>query len=224
MKIHLFTYYLDKLKIKLPESPWKEELVRWYCESTTERIIENPLIFMNLPKKKSQILDVGCRYSLLPIQMAILGHKVYGVDIHTYKRSHPNFTFIQDNFLTHDFENHYFDAITAVSTIEHIGLSFYGEGKDQTGDIKAVAKAFRLLKHGGYLILTMPFGIPTDANWYRVYNLQRLKLLLKRYKIVQIKTFANIDNSWKEINPKSAEKIDSSKIVNSVTLVKAMKR
>lgn len=67
---------LRSLGIKIPEIGLKEELVRFLVETKSERIVEIPLVLSNLPTNKATILDVGCRYSLLSIQLASLGHRV----------------------------------------------------------------------------------------------------------------------------------------------------
>lgn len=53
-----------------------------------------------------------------------------------------------------------FDAVTCVSVLEHVGLGWYG---DPTGDEgkagRIVAEMARVLKPGGWLLLTVPIGL-----------------------------------------------------------------
>ncbi len=46
----------------------------------SERIIEYPLLFQQLPQASRRILDFGCVETLLPIQLCSLGHIVSGLD------------------------------------------------------------------------------------------------------------------------------------------------
>lgn len=116
------THFLNKVGIKISGCVVKEELVRWYAGNFTERIVEYPLVFSHLPKTKAKILDVGCRYSLLPIQLASMGHQVYGIDLFDYRKRHPNFSFFKGDSLKPPFKKEFFDVVIAVSTVEHIGL------------------------------------------------------------------------------------------------------
>ncbi len=94
-----------------------------------ERIIEMPFIFSELGARpgKLKILDVGCTNSWLSISLASLGHEVYGVDMRSYSFSHPNLVFFQGDVL--NLKETGFDAVVALSTLEHVGLGAYGEEK-----------------------------------------------------------------------------------------------
>ncbi len=52
-----------------------------------------------------------------------------------------------------------FDAVTCLSTIEHIGLGAYGESQSEEGeDVAAMRRIRELAKPGGVLVLTVPYG------------------------------------------------------------------
>ncbi len=225
MKISDITFFLDKLKIKIPENYLKEEIIRFITESKSERLVELPFVLSNLSQKKVKILDIGCRYSILPIQLASLGHKVWGVDIYPYRRKHPNFIFGQVDILKARFPNNYFDMVISISTIEHIGLDFYKEGMSESGDVKAVSKVSKFLRKGGIFIMTAPFGKETNSSWYRVYDSKRIKKLLKNFRISEIKVFKKIDKGyWIPSTIKEVEKIDSKEKVLGAFCVKAIKK
>lgn len=223
MNITKLSFYLNKLKIKIPEIPLKETLVRIIVESRTERMVEIPNILANIPKKSSKILDIGCRYSLLPLQLASLGHNVTGVDIHKYNGQHPNFKFVKGDFLKIPLKANFFDLVISLSTIEHIGLGFYGEKKDKDGDKKAIQKVHKILKKGGVLLLTAPFGKPIDSSWYRVYNLKRIRNLLRGFKIEQLSIYREVDGRWIPSVIIEAEQVDCSKEVKCAFFMKAIK-
>lgn len=223
LKIGEITDILIDLKMKIPEIYLKEELNRFITESRSERIVETPLVLGSIPREKSTILDIGCRYSLLPLQLASLGHRVYGIDIHKYRRRHKNFHFINGDILDCKLKKNFFDFAISLSTIEHIGLTFYGEKNNKTGDIDAVNRVHDLLKEKGSFVLTLPFGIPKDNKWYRIYDLKRLKSLLGMYKIIEIKTFIENNRNWFPASVKDAEKVESLGSVGSVVFVQAQK-
>ena len=53
-----------------------------------------------------------------------------------------------------------FDAVVSVSTLEHVGLGWYG---DPEGDVekpgRVIAEMARVLKPGGWMLLTVPIGL-----------------------------------------------------------------
>lgn len=57
-----------------------------------------------------------------------------------------------------------FDAVTCVSVLEHVGLGWYGDNVEATGEEgckagRVVAEMARVLKPGGWLFLTVPLGL-----------------------------------------------------------------
>lgn len=53
-----------------------------------------------------------------------------------------------------------FDAVTCVSVLEHVGLGWYGDPEGDAGKAgRIVAEMARVLKPGGWLLLTVPLGL-----------------------------------------------------------------
>lgn len=53
-----------------------------------------------------------------------------------------------------------FDAVTCVSVLEHVGLGWYGDPKgDEEKAGRIVAEMARVLRPGGWLLLTVPIGL-----------------------------------------------------------------
>ena len=97
---------------------------------------------------KQRILDVGCCGSKLPIELAKLGHEVYGIDVGIYP-DQKVFAFVQGDIRQMPFDDEFFDVVTAVSTVEHIGLGRYGDPIASDGDKEAMGEMRRVLKRGG---------------------------------------------------------------------------
>jgi len=92
-----------------------------------ERVVEIPFVLQNLPPvAHARILDFGCTESPLPIHLASLGHRVTGVDLRPYPYAHPGFKFVHGDFIQAGLPSGEFDAVVAVSAIEHCGLGQYG--------------------------------------------------------------------------------------------------
>jgi SAM-dependent methyltransferase len=78
-----------------------------------------------------------------------------------------------------------FDLIFAISVIEHIGRdnSKYGvreETIQEFGDLDAVSGLAALLRPGGRLLVTVPFGRLQDHGWFVQYDLRRIQALVER--------------------------------------------
>ena len=156
------------------------------------RLIEYYFTHSNIESDvRLKILDVGCAGTNLPIELASRGHEVYGIDTMPY-RNQQNFTFVQGSLEHIPFGNNFFDIVTAVSTIEHIGLGRYGGPISPDGDKKAVEEIRRILKPGGKVVVTIPCG--KDTICYsrarvplgRVYSSSSLVELLSGFKILEM--------------------------------------
>ncbi len=218
------TEALRTLHIHIPENFLTEEIFRVSSETKSERLIETPLVLKNIPNRKSVILDVGCRYSLLPIQLASLGHQVHGIDLKNYRRTHPNLHFYKRSIHQTLFRDNFFDVAISLSTIEHIGLDIYGGNLANTGDVKAVKEIKRVLKKNGSYLLTAPFGLPRDSDWYRVYNTKRLERMLTGFLIKEIRVFKEEDKKWVPCEISEGETINSSQRVKCAFFLKAVKK
>jgi SAM-dependent methyltransferase len=93
----------------------------------SDRYLEVPFAIRNLPKPPARVLDVGCSGSFFALLLAGFGYDTYGIDIRNYpilnKVTFDNFTFMKCDIRKISFSDNFFDAITAISTIEHIGVS-----------------------------------------------------------------------------------------------------
>jgi len=95
--------------------------------------------------------------------------------------------FMKSNVLNTRLPSNVFDAIIIVSTIEHIGLSAYGQDVlDDGGDLTAMKELARLLKPDGIIIVTTPY-IGTEpfriTSFERNYNREALERLIKCFEV-----------------------------------------
>ncbi len=129
----------------------------------SDRYVEYPFVTRHLPPMPARVLDVGCSGSNFPLILSGLGYDTYAVDLRPYpilnKLSFKNFTFTQADITATKFKDGFFDAVTAISTVEHIGLAGrYGTIEQTDGDHRAVAEMSRIVKRGGRVLLTIPCG------------------------------------------------------------------
>ncbi len=179
------------------------------------RLIEYDFVLSNIADgrkgARQRILDVGCGGSRLPIELANKGHEVYGIDGEPYPEGHP-FTFVQGDIMQMTFNDNFFELVTVVSTIEHVGLGRYGDPVVADGDKQAMAEVERVLKPGGMMIMTIPCGYDTmhrskeGMPLGRVYSGQSLVKLLSGFKILEMSYIVKRKNIWFPASISAAEK------------------
>lgn len=152
--------------------------------TVTDRDFERFFTLRNLPPPPATLLDVGPGGAGGLSYLLGRGHKVYAIDLvqHT---GYPC-RFILGDIRKTDFSDGFFDVVTAISTIEHIGLPgrFDVTDDDPEGDVKAVAEIRRILKQEGLLLMTLPFGVRENwGSFCRVYDAERLRALTVGFRV-----------------------------------------
>jgi len=105
-----------------------------------------------------------------------------------YKKS------VRADITQHPFSDNTFDVIWCISTLEHFGMdiSLYTDGfiRDSGLAGKALFEMVRMLKPGGKLLLTVPYGRYEDlewlinydaAHWSRLLDVVRNKVRIKEW-------------------------------------------
>jgi SAM-dependent methyltransferase len=174
----------------------------------TERLIEYPFLDRNLisTNLRATILDIGSAPSSLTKTVSKFGNamwRVVGIDIN---RLHDIegiscFTFYRMDSRKLGFCDEVFDQVICISTVEHIGVvseAYDIHQEDDQGDIKMMSEIHRVLKKGGTLVLTLPYGKTMQKREYRIYNQTSLARLISEFSVIK-KEFYQYDNGiWKE--------------------------
>lgn len=173
------------------------------------RCIEYPLVVEKLGIVKGiEVLDIGSDISLFPLFLLLQGCKVHAIDTNPrvlkqkerlkklgISEAVSTGTFrveIQDA-RTLTFQDEAFDRITLVSTLEHI-----------PEDIEVMRQCERLLKNGGRIIVTVPYGITSKevrnkSGLTRIYDDRSIiaRIVLPSLKLVSIDYFG--DNGFGKV-------------------------
>jgi len=185
-------------------APFNKFTKRGFRYEVNERIVEIPFVFRNLTLPLgSRILDFGCHRSKLAIELASLGYPTTGLDLLPYKYAHPNFNFVRGNLLDRPFDHDSFDAVIAVSAVEHSGLGFYGDTCRHDADQNVVDEFYRILKPNGLLLITLPFGAAFCDDFTRVYEPHTLSKLLAKFQILNSEYYLQDESksNWSPASP-----------------------
>lgn len=185
---------------------------------TTERVIEYPFVFQNLDDVSGLILDIGCCGSQFPIALASRGFRVVGIDFNPYPYKHPKFSAVRGDAMRIPFATGCFGAVLAVSVIEHIGIGHYGDPLSEMGDCAVVNEIVRVLRPGGRVLITVPFGRAITDDFQRVYDPQRLRRLLTPVEVVKIEHAWSREGLWTPCTETEAAAVDWKGTARAVAL------
>lgn len=127
---------------------------------------------------QARVLEVGCAEgdTIGPLKRARPDLFVVGIDVRQVDRPLADGLIVGD-VLTIDFPDGHFDAIIAVSTLEHIGLGSYGDPKDDDGDTRALQRMAPWVRTGGWIYFDVPYrphGPYSVNSNFRAYDPEQL--------------------------------------------------
>jgi SAM-dependent methyltransferase len=175
-----------------------------------ERVIEYPWTFVRLKPSHRLLLDAGSALnhrSVLQTRQLEARQVVLctlAPEHEMTKKAGVSYVFCDlRNTL---FRDETFDAVTCISTLEHIGMDaamFYtADRKYHEHDLSAYKQAIveirRVLKPGGDLLLTVPFGKPGDYGWLQQYDRNGIDEICKTFtgETVEIQFYRYRPEGW----------------------------
>ncbi|MBA2849537.1 class I SAM-dependent methyltransferase [Thermosulfuriphilus ammonigenes] len=152
-----------------------------FGEGMDERVIEVPLaIEVGSFSQPGKVLDAGAALNAKYIRDYIGRPEAYIVHFTQSAQKEEvmplddRVSYIFGDLRDMDFKDEVFDRIICISTLEHIGMdnTRYGGQKENNPNsyLNAVREMFRVLKRGGRLLFTFPYGKPMNFGWYRIFG------------------------------------------------------
>jgi SAM-dependent methyltransferase len=182
-----------------------------YGAGGTERVIEIPWALSKY-NGGPRVLEVGCSFAsenpeYIQSLLALNIPELHGVDVSSVGA--PHFIKRTADIRESGYETGFFDFILCISTLEHIGkdnTKYYQPVAElprdpqsaSQPDVKAMTEMFRILKPGGKLILTLPFGKFVDYGWFTHYDSQAISILFQSILSARINAeyFKYTNNGW----------------------------
>ena len=164
-----------------------------YGQRLDERVIEYPWFFSRLPAGAGRLLDAG---SVLNHDF-LLAHPLLAqkdLFISTLAPEPACFWQRSISYVFEDLRNTVyrdacFDWVVSLSTVEHIGMDntmLYTTDEtkresDRHAYATAVAEFARVLRPGGTLYLSVPFGQARDHGWFQIFDAEMVDRLIDSF-------------------------------------------
>ncbi len=208
----------DRLR-EIARRAWPRAVLREYV--AIERVAEIPFAIrgLDLPRG-SRVLDVGSRWSVLPLHLAALGYRTVALDLAEQPPEVRGPSLVRGDARRPPFRPESFDGATLISTVEHIGLGAYDPQKGGDDDLAVVAALRGLVVPGGLLIVTVPFGRPGIGRRQRVYDRARLDRLAQGWTRERTEFSVIRDNAWEPAGESEAAECDSLEVTRAVALLR----
>lgn len=171
-----------------------ERMPSGHGDRIDERIVEYPWFFSRLPDGPGALLDAGSilNYEFLLKHAKLANKRVF---ISTLAPEAECFlgrgvSYVYEDLRDSCFRDGYFDWVVSLSTVEHIGMDntmlYTGDESKRESDSKAYLRAIeefaRVLRPGGTLYLSVPFGQRKDHGWFQIFDAPMVDQLVAAFR------------------------------------------
>jgi len=192
-------YRYDKLK----NIPTDQPLLNLFAQGTPlpdgfgvgidERVVEYPWLLARMSNTDGLVLDGGSAlnypFLLDAPQLAAKRLVILTLAPESTMAKRQNVSYLFGDLRETLFRDGVFDLIVSVSTLEHVGMDnakIYSQddrhNESRPDDYLRVIEEFhRILKPGGRLLLTVPFGIARDQGWLYQFDNHRLQKAINAF-------------------------------------------
>lgn len=162
-----------------------EQLPTGHGARLDERVVEYPWTLARIPDGAGCILDAG---STLNFDFLAAHPRLREKNLVIYTLAPegvlnlPNVSYLYGDLRDTILKDAVFDGVVCISTLEHVGMNntllYTADTRFQETDTRAyrtvVAELRRLLKPGGKLLLTVPYGRYENHGWLQQFDAERI--------------------------------------------------
>lgn len=182
---------------------------RGYGEFVDERAVEYPWLFSRLSREGGRLLDAGSvlNFGYL-LEHDFLRNKEVTIatlepEENCYWRRRISYAYCDLREMP--FRSDLFDEVVSLSTIEHIGMNnaIYSANpefmeSDRWAFLKAVGEMKRVVRGGGKVSISVPYGKRMDFGWYQQFDAEMIEALIVAFGPARVEEtyFAYGDGGW----------------------------
>jgi len=158
-----------------------------------ERLIEIPWVFARIPPTQSRLLDAG---SALNQEIYLSHPSLAQKNIHILTLAPEKYcawksgvSYLFGDLRATPYRDGWFDEIVCISTLEHVGMDntrlytadpTFRENSPQEAE-NTMREFRRILRPGGHLWLTFPYGKSAQLGWLQVFDATAVKGLISAF-------------------------------------------
>lgn len=155
-----------------------------------ERIVEFPWVISRVDSDRSVLLDAGSALNFKYIlDLSIMKSKrvvIYTLSPEENGVKRNNVSYIYGDLRDTILKRNCFDEIVCISTLEHVGMDneFLYSNDSQFNECKpddykdVIREFYRLLKPGGRLFVTVPYGQYENIGWLQQFDSKMIEMLI----------------------------------------------
>ena len=178
-----------------------------YGRGFDERVVEYPWLLAQRPD--GRVLDAGSTLNHAHVLDRLLP-RFDALHIVTLAPEAPSFPERRISYVYADlrelpYRDAFFDTAVSLSTLEHVGMdnSVYGLGEGRAADpdaelARAVAELRRVVRPGGLLLVSVPYGRSEDHGWFCQFDRAAVERLvaMARPRGASVTVFRYTKSGW----------------------------